>query len=270
MNLAPLPKRLFCIDNHKASKARDYGYLNAILYLAPHSYAGVGNLCPHASPACIAACLGLHSGQVSMVASEAPSDANATRLSRANKARHFMLNRAAFMRGVLFDIARNARKANDAGLKLAVRLNGSSDIAFEGVPIVVTESDALNVLRLSRGLIAVASGRHANLFAAMPMVQFLDYTKNPRRMTRVLPVNYHLTFSRSETNETQARDVLQSGGNVAVVFDRTPKRWNAARVIDGDSHDLRFLDPRGVVVGLSPKGPKAKRDVSGFVVRLAA
>ena len=29
----------------------------------------------------------------------------------------------------------------------------------------------------------------------------------------------------------------------------------------------RHLDPRGVIVGLSPKGTKAKRDTSGFVVR---
>ncbi len=43
-------------------------------------------------------------------------------------------------------------------------------------------------------------------------------------------------------------------------------------VINGDESDLRQLDPRaaigspGFVVGLSPKGGKAKRDTSGFVV----
>ena len=29
----------------------------------------------------------------------------------------------------------------------------------------------------------------------------------------------------------------------------------------------RFLDPKGVIVGLSPKGHKAKKDTSGFVIR---
>jgi hypothetical protein len=35
-------------------------------------------------------------------------------------------------------------------------------------------------------------------------------------------------------------------------------------VVDGDADDLRFLDGRGVVVGLKAKGP-AKKDTSGFV-----
>jgi hypothetical protein len=46
-----------------------------------------------------------------------------------------------------------------------------------------------------------------------------------------------------------------------------PATWHDYPVIDGDTHDLRHLDPKGVVVGLSPKGNKAKHDRSGFVVR---
>jgi hypothetical protein len=38
-------------------------------------------------------------------------------------------------------------------------------------------------------------------------------------------------------------------------------------VVDGDETDLRFLDPKGVIVGLKAKG-KGKKDESGFVVRL--
>jgi hypothetical protein len=40
-------------------------------------------------------------------------------------------------------------------------------------------------------------------------------------------------------------------------------------VIDGTETDLRFLDPNNVVVGLKANG-KAKKDVSGFVVQIAA
>jgi hypothetical protein len=36
-------------------------------------------------------------------------------------------------------------------------------------------------------------------------------------------------------------------------------------VIDGDSNDLRFLDPSNCIVGLVDKG-KAKKDDTGFVV----
>jgi hypothetical protein len=82
-----------------------------------------------------------------------------------------------------------------------------------------------------------------------------------------LPSNYSLTFSRSETNETQCLEVLKRGGNVAVVFrsKTLPTHWNGFKVINGDENDLRFLDPKGVVVGLTAKG-KAKSDTSGFVV----
>jgi hypothetical protein len=90
------------------------------------------------------------------------------------------------------------------------------------------------------------------------MVSFLDGK---------LPSNYSLTFSRSETNESQCLDVLARGGNVAVVFrsKTLPTHWNGFPVINGDENDLRFLDPKGVVVGLTAKG-KAKSDTSGFVV----
>jgi hypothetical protein len=68
--------------------------------------------------------------------------------------------------------------------------------------------------------------------------------------------------------------LLTRGVNVAVVFaGDKPADWNGFTVIDGDLHDLRQLDPRGprgCVIALSPKGRKAKRDLSGFVVRQVA
>ena len=143
-------------------------------------------------------------------------------------------------------LARN--KAKREGLKLCVRLNGSTDIAFEGLKL---------------------NGQ--SLIDAFPDVQFTDYTKNVKRALAYakgkLPNNLHLTFSRSENNEAQALEVLKAGGNVAIVFaGKRPAEWNGFKVIDGDKHDLRHLDGKGVVVGLTPKGSKAKKDISGFVV----
>ena len=60
----------------------------------------------------------------------------------------------------------------------------------------------------------------------------------------------------------------ETGQNVAVVFDDIPATWLGLEVINGDEHDLRFLDGVGVIVGLKAKGPKAKKDTTGFVVRL--
>jgi hypothetical protein len=70
----------------------------------------------------------------------------------------------------------------------------------------------------------------------------------------------------AEDNEAQALEVLNQGGNVAVVFrDKLPKSYLGFQVVNGDKTDLRFLDPKGgVIVGLKAKG-KAKKDVSGFV-----
>ena len=82
---------------------------------------------------------------------------------------------------------------------------------------------------------------------------------------RDFPRNYHLTFSRSEHNDSLCDMVLQMGGNVAVVFrNQLPKTWKGFEVVNGDENDLRFLDKKGVVVGLIEKG-LAKKDKTGFV-----
>ena len=43
--------------------------------------------------------------------------------------------------------------------------------------------------------------------------------------------------------------------------------FKGLKVIDGDKHDMRFLDETQVVVGLIEKG-EAKKDTSGFVIDL--
>jgi hypothetical protein len=93
-----------------------------------------------------------------------------------------------------------------------------------------------------------------------------------------------VTFSRSETNDDDAIQVLASGGNVAVVWDTgktskgnagsdyiLPTTWNGFPVIDGDSTDLRYDDPKGgYVVGLKLKSASAVQRLqpvsSGFAI----
>ena len=75
-----------------------------------------------------------------------------------------------------------------------------------------------------------------------------------------------MTFSRSETNEDIAFDMLRKGMNVAVVFrNKLPKTWNDFNVINGDLSDVRFIDKANSIVGLIEKG-KAKQDETNFVV----
>jgi hypothetical protein len=129
----------------------------------------------------------------------------------------------------------------------ASRLNGTSDIAWESI-----KHNGKSVMEY------------------FPDMQFYDYTKSPSRMMRFLnnemPANYHLTFSKSETNYEDCRKVLRNGGNIAVVFqNKLPSHYMGHLVVAGDDSDVRFIDPENVVVGLTAKG-KARKDESGFSV----
>jgi hypothetical protein len=75
------------------------------------------------------------------------------------------------------------------------------------------------------------------LFERFPDVAFVDYTKIARRFERALPPNYHLTLSRSETNEGECIAALARGINVAIVFADKPATWHGFECIDGDQHE---------------------------------
>jgi hypothetical protein len=139
------------------------------------------------------------------------------------------------------EIQNHVQRAESKGLVPCVRLNGTSDIRWE----TVRDADGLTVF-----------DRH-------PGVIFYDYTKIADRDVSDIP-NYTLTFSLAESNDSDARKALRQGMNVAAVFRTVPDTFLRRTVVDGDESDLRFLDPKGVVVGLKAKGP-AKLDESGFV-----
>jgi len=239
-------KRFFSVDSPKAIKANKYGYLNAINYMAPHSTGGVGNLCPNASDGCKSLCLGKYSGQASLV-KDLENGTNNVRESRIRKAEYFMQDRKAFMSEMTDHVRDLVKKSVKDKLKLCVRPNGSTDIAFEYTKTKGGQS----------------------LPDRFPDVQFVDYTKSMKRVLNPKrPNNYHLTFSLSETNKAEAEKVLKAGFNVAVVFGNgMPDTFMGHKVIDGLQHDLRHLDPSPVIVGLEPKGKKALEDKTGFVVR---
>ena len=226
-------KSLLSIDtNAKTVKGQSKGYRTGILYLAPASVSGVINVCAFASPACETACL-YTAGRGAF---------NSVQKARIAKTRLYVADKSAFVETLKTNVRQLIAKCAKANATPTVRLNGTSDIGWE---------------------------RHG-IIQAFKGTQFYDYTKNFVRMLSYLsgamPSNYSLTFSRSETNETQCLEVLKRGGNVAVVFRKElPTHWQGFPVINGDENDLRFLDPKGVVVGLKAKG-KAKTDTTGFVV----
>ena len=213
-------------SNPKTAKSTGYGYLTGILHLAPHTQSGY-QVCPSATEGCSTACL-YFQGRGRM---------NSVQEARIRKTRMFFENRAGFMADLAKDIASIVRRAQKNNLKPCVRLNGTSDIRWE----------------------------RTGIMEQFPSVTFYDYTKEKNR--KRLPKNYSLTFSRSEatTNDEWCK-AIDDGMNVAVVFrDAIPKGWLGVPVIDGTTHDLRFLDPKPCIVGLIAKG-SAKKDTSGFVV----
>jgi len=211
-------------------------YHSCILYLSPYNISGY-NVCKKAvSPkSCGVVCLNTSGrGRTKLVQN-----------ARIRKTKLLFENRPLF-KGLLFDDVRAfIRKCNRLNLKPAIRLNGTSDLDWMQI--------------------------FPDIFTTFPQVKWYDYCKVISRYSKFLnnelPNNYHLTFSRHEKNEGHAIQFLENGGNVAVVFRNKvmPKKWNWYKVVSGDTHDLRFLDPLNVVVGLYAKG-RARHDTSGFVV----
>lgn len=236
-----MPKTLLQVSNNaKTVKGEKYGYLTGVLYMAPHTIAGP-NVCPMAQLAqCDKACL-YGAGRGAM---------NSVQSSRINKAQLFHADRRAFMAQLVKDVARVKAKAERKGMVPLIRLNGTSDIRWESIPVVV---DGVT---------------YTNIMSVFPDVQFYDYTKLANR--KDVPANYDLTFSYSGVPAflPQVEKAKANGMRIAVVFRNEqdiPAEFMGMECIGGDDSDIRHLEPQGVVVALYAKGP-AKRDTTGFVV----
>lgn len=225
-------------SNFKLSKsnASGKGFLTFGLSLAPANVSGY-NVCASSSPGCRAACL--YSSGMGKI--------HAVQRCRIAKTKLFFEQRTVFLDMLYKELHAAVKKGKKDDKEIAVRLNVLSDIKWEEI--------------------------QTDIFHTFESIQFYDYTKHAKRMLRwcggTLPFNYHLTFSRSECNHDDCLKVLNAGGNVTVVFNKKelPKEWNTRKVVNGDETDLRFLDPKNVVVGLYMKGD-GKKDKTGFVVNL--
>lgn len=238
-----LPEKLLGIDtNAKTIKGEKYGIKTAILYLMPAMQSGV-QLCAMAATAgCEKGCL-FKAGRGAM---------NSVMLSRLRKTLFFNQYPELFMHQLHNELIRERAKAKRKGYKLIVRLNGTSDIRWENIPV---------------------SG-YANIMQALPDIQYYDYTKLANRKN--VPANYDLTFSYSGVADyaPYVAKAVANGERIAVVFRNRSivdamlangETFLGLPIVDGDNSDIRHLEPKGVIVALYAKGP-ARRDQSGFVV----
>ena len=234
--------QLFSISsNAKTVKGEKLGYLTGVLYLAPAMLSGY-QVCPMAVIAgCEEACLN-KAGLGGVYSS--------IQRARIAKTKRFFEDRDAFMADIVRSIRSISNQAVKKGMIPLIRLNGTSDIRWENVPVTV-DGDT-----------------YENLMTAFPALQFYDYSKIANRKN--LPSNYDLTFSYSGVAAYQpfVMKAQRALMRIAVVFrheKQIPTSFLGMECIGGDNSDVRHIEPGNVVVALYAKGP-AKRDQSGFVV----
>lgn len=226
MDFSNYNKPLLTKNNAKTIKGEKFGVITYIMYLAPYTQNSLGkNICPNASEGCASACL-YKSGSARFTA---------VQNGRKLKADFFLSDREAFLALLKKQITKIVAKHKKLNEEVCIRLNGTSDLAWETFKI---------------------EGK--SIIEHFSDVQFYDYTKSPKRMLKFvkgeMPTNYHLTFSRSEDNDNEVDIVLGNGGNVAVVFaNELPKTYKGYKVINGDESDLRFKDESNIIVGLKYK-----------------
>lgn len=238
---------LLSTNNFKTMKGEALGYKTYILYMSAYTQNSKGiNVCSHASAGCASACL-VGSGFGGMYVG--------VKKGRVARTEFFLKDRIGFLYQLKDEIEKAVKK-NEGKAIPVFRLNGTSDLPYEKYKVF--------------------EGK--NIFELFPNVQFYDYTKNWKRFDKDLPLNYHLTFSRSETNHDKAIELLNRGINVAMVFDKLPETFEGFEVINADLDDLRFLDKRGgVICGLKYKKNTGKGGAeknieafeSGFALRTA-
>ena len=237
-----------------ASNDAGEGYLSYIQYLSPANGYNKAtdsrrpSLCPYATKGCAASCLGISAGRMRFTS---------VQLAQINRTRLFHQDRKSYFVVLVDEILRAKRKAERDGLKLSIRLNGTSDILWEYMKF------------------EIEGVTFYDIFQAFPDVMFYDYTKVPYRYRKDavdLP-NYRLTYSYTgePVSIKRANEYIAAGCSVSVVYTGDasaklkqlfPDCWYW---VNGDAHDMRFLDPAGSLVLLKAKGD-AVRDRSGFVV----
>lgn len=237
------------VGNPKVAKGLSSNYATYILHLAPADVSGY-NTCPKATAGCKAACLNT-AGRGGMF--KRGENTNTIQQARIRKTKLFFEDRVQFMQLLVADIELAIKQAVKKGFTPVFRLNGTSDIAWEKYPVIRNGVSFMNI------------------FHAFSDCIFYDYTAILGRKVSSIS-NYQLTFSRKESNDMDCRVAASKGMNVAVVFSTKkgnsfPETFYGRPVFNGDNSDLRFLDPKGVVVGLYQKG-KAKKDTSGFVFQV--
>lgn len=228
--------------NAKIEKGIEKGFNTTGKHFLPDK-----EICKFASLECFNLCLNLSGRGVF----------NNVQKARYFKTLYFKTKQNEFMLQLVKELKAFIKSSIKKGLIPVYRPNLTSDINFKD--IIIPDSDGKNI------------------FQVFPDLQCYDYTKDYKKMLEniIRPIkNYNLTFSYNGHNLKQCKSIIKSGNNIAVVFSgkTLPKTFDfngllpKTKVIDGNLTDLRFLDEKPVIVGLTAKG-KARQAINNrFVV----
>jgi hypothetical protein len=223
----PLKTTYFVLTQPKANaklskeSERTDGYAIYSLFLAPANLSGF-EMCLWRTEDCTKMCLNC-AGKGSLTS---------VQQARIRKTERLMQYPVGFFNNLILEMLKASNKHYGSPITPVMRLNGTSDLPWDQIC--------------------------PELFDHFGSVgwRFYDYTKSFQR-ARMQP--WDNTFSFSGHNWKDCETLLQSGkARVAVVFDTKrgqplPSSYRGYEVIDGDKDDLRFLDPKGVIVGLRYK-----------------
>lgn len=205
------------------------GTMTYCLYLAPADMSGY-NVCPK-SEHCKQFCLN-GSGQNKCDELARGIEGSKINQSRIKKTKMFHEHKADFMHLLIHELKKYQRQAKAKGMEFSVRLNGTSDLS----PLAFRDPE---------------TGK--NILELFPEVQFYDYTKvfGRTKLMEQYP-NYDVTFSFDGYNWEECEKFLNAGGKVAVVFfdAKLPKSYKGFPIVDANGYDMRYLDPKGYIMGL--------------------
>lgn len=230
------PKNLLSLGSTNSKTAKN-SLDTFILYLSPFNQNSFGiNVCPKASPGCVASCLfSAGRGRFSNVIN-----------ARTNKTDFLLSDKIGFLTMLKNELVKINNKAIKESKKIAIRLNGTSDLDFVGMVKNKLDFDLLSLQNLV----------------------FYDYTKIYGKALKYKDAkNYFVTLSLAEnSNLDEIKMALNLGINVSAVFkNNLPDQLLGFPVIDGDKTDIEMIFNTGVILGLKAKG-KAKKDKTGFAI----
>ena len=239
----------------KTENGREVKYFNKVIFMLPAESAGLGDMCPGATPECIGNCID-KTGRNKFTSAQ---------LGKFKRTAFLYLAPEQFRTQVVSEIQKITRKCKRTMAAEALTPCETGAVTM-GVAI---RGDGTTDLGLAQWLSEAPEVDH-------DVVSFYDYTKMARRARTEWP-NWHVTLSaKSLAHAVQIGAREGDRTNLAIVVKRKGSEsraaaiaavqevltngapWWTGPIVNGDISDARFLDPQGALVLLFAKGPALK------------